>query len=144
MNYEADDIWIQWSVAAKLQILMKPSPTPPMGQYFIQHPRPAGVATPSSSLTPSNNMMLANPDATQTKEELSKTSSSIMTSPNLIPNTLGSNPRSEATPELFTFAKLDERNKKNGTGFESSTWGPSVYEASLPKAEEKGNKLKVW
>ena len=89
-------------------------------------------------------MMLANPDATQTKEELSKTSSSIMTSPNLIPNTLGSNPRSEETPELFTLAKLEERNKKNGTGFESSTWGPSVYEASLPKAEEKGNKLKVW
>jgi hypothetical protein len=114
-----------------------------MGQHFTQHPRPAGVAAPSSSLTPSNNMMLANPDATQTKVELIETSSSTMTSPNLIPDALGGNLSSEVTPELFTLAKLEERNKKDGTGFESSTWGPLAHEASAPAAEEKGNKSKV-
>ena len=120
---------------------MKPSPTPPMGQYFIQHPGPAGVATPSSSLTPSSNAMLVDSNEAQTGIDLLK--SPLLTSPNKISGTPRSNTDSEATQELFTFAELNERNKKSGFSFESSTWGPVANEANVPTAEERGNKLEV-
>ena len=67
----------------------------------------------------------------------------MLTSPNKISGTPRSNTDSEATQELFTFAKLEERNKKNGFSFESSTWGPVANEANVPTAEEKGDKLEV-
>ena len=85
--------------------------------------------------------MLEDPNVAQTGIDLLKTP--LLTSPNKISGTPRSNTDSEATQELLTFAELEESNKQNGFSFESSTWGPLANEARVPKAEEKGNKLKV-
>jgi len=85
--------------------------------------------------------MLEDPNVAQTGIDLLKTP--LLTSPNKISGTPRSNTDSEATQELFTFAELNERNKKSGFSFESSTWGPVANEANVPTAEERGNKLEV-
>jgi hypothetical protein len=141
VNYETDDIWNQWSVAAKLQILMKPSPMPPMGQCHMQHSKPNGVAAAISSLSQRHDAMLEDPNVAQTGIDSLKTP--LLTSPNKISGAPRSNADSEATQELFTFAELNERNKKSGFSFESSTWGPAANEANAPAAEERGNKSEV-
>ncbi len=82
--------------------------------------------------------MLEDPNVAQTGIDSLKTP--LLTSPNKISGAPRSNADSEATQELFTFAELNERNKKSGFSFESSTWGPAANEANVPAAEERGNK----
>jgi hypothetical protein len=54
VDYDNDVDWNEWNEKAKMRILLKTNPTPPMAQYFID-PRLGGSvsSTPISSLTAS-------------------------------------------------------------------------------------------
>ena len=133
---------------------MKPSPTPPMGQYYIEHTRTGSAATPFSSLAPSSNSMLAVATTAPSKSDLH---SSMLASLNIINRTPGSCTDSEATVpcsmftklaefnkkngvalEMSTFAELERCNRKTGMGFESRNWEQETGAVLSPEREEGG------
>jgi hypothetical protein len=53
VDYDNDVDWNEWNEKAKMRILLKTNPTPPMAQYFIDPRLGGSVSTPVSSLTAS-------------------------------------------------------------------------------------------
>jgi hypothetical protein len=126
VDYDGDDLWNQWNVTAKLRILTKPILPPPAAQYYIEHKTPGSVATPFSSLAPSQKssgsneqgLVVFSPPISASAQGLYKSTPAY---PNVINRTPGSCTDSEAT---IAFEQLEEWNKRRGTGFESIThWG---------------------
>jgi hypothetical protein len=133
-------------VAAKLRILTKPSPTPPMGQYYVEHRSNGTVATTISSLATSNKSALADKQALEVyprKESATAAppcmpfNTSSVASPNFCTD-------SEATLPMFTFEQLEEWNRNKGVSFESKAcWKPGTY-TDGGKMEEARDKIEVW
>jgi hypothetical protein len=126
VDYDGDDLWNQWNVTAKLRILTKPILPPPPAQYYIEHKTTGSVATPFSSLAPSQKssrsneqgMVVFSPPISAPAQGLYKSTPAY---PNVINRTPGSCTDSEPT---VAFEQLEEWNKRRGTGFESIThWG---------------------
>jgi hypothetical protein len=135
-------------VAAKLRILTKPSPTPPMGQYYVEHRRAGTVATPLSSLAASKCSTLTSGQALEVNPPnkgataappppCTHFTASTVASPNFCTD-------SEATHPMLTFEQLEEWNRNKGISFESKTTGePGTYTGG-GKMEEAGDKREVW
>jgi hypothetical protein len=118
-------------VAAKLMILSKPSPTPPMGQYYIEHRRSGSAETAFSSLAPGNKsgLWLRPPSDEYPSKKSCYTAQTCNGDP--YP---GSKTDSEAT---MTLEQWEEQNKLNGMDLDSKFW---EHEAT---AVEDTAKMKV-
>ena len=119
-------------MAAKLRILTTPGDTPPMEQYYIEHGRAEGGATPCSSLAPSNRSMRADmtngeyPPNTGVEISAGDSTSLYKSTFEYTGMTCGtprSNTDSEETlPNFKSFELIQEWNKKKGCGFDSLNW----------------------
>jgi len=50
VNYDNDEDWSQWTVAAKLRILTQPNAEPPMERCIVEHKNSGSKQTPVSSM----------------------------------------------------------------------------------------------
>ena len=102
MDYSNDQEWSEWNRAAKLRILMRP--TPPLAQYFIDAPATGSVAT------------------------LSTDGLGVSTTPGVAVGAMATNnttPVSETDSEKTEkFRTLEGWNKENQMTFESEEWDP--------------------
>jgi hypothetical protein len=114
-------------VAAKLMILSKPSPTPPMGQYYIEHRRSGSAETAFSSLAPGNKsgLWLRPPSDEYPSKKSCYAAQTCNDDPypqvrhNIDHGTPGSKTDSEAT---MTLEQWEELNKLNGMDLDSKLW----------------------
>jgi hypothetical protein len=148
-------------VAAKLRILMKPSPTPPMGQYYIEHTRTGSAATPFSSLAASSKSMLAvaalappfidlHSSTLASANMISRAPASCTDSEATVPNSTYArleefNEKNGVSWEMSTFAELEALNRRTGMGFDSKSWQPDTSRVLGPKKEKgEGTEIEVW
>ena len=146
MDYSNDQEWSEWNRAAKLRILMRP--TPPLAQYFIEAPATGSVATRVSSLAHStgldsskevvdratdeakmNRLRRVPPVSTYAQRAtLSTDGLGVSTTPGVAVGALATNnttPVSETDSEKTEkFRTLEGWNKENHLTFESEEWDP--------------------
>jgi hypothetical protein len=152
VNYDDDEDWGKWNVAAKLRILTQPLPTPPMAPYFIEKKNGGSTTTPVSSLSLSNtrtaaavepnNRVGASGREVKAREEKIEMNKLVLETPSRDEQTPVSNTDSERTVPMITLEQWDAWNKTHGKGFESSAWATDECADRNPK-EGMGNKQKV-
>jgi hypothetical protein len=106
-------------VAAKLMILSKPSPTPPVGQHHIEHRRSGSAETAFSSLAPGDKsgLWLRPPSDEHPSKKSCCAAQTCNDDPhpqvrhNIDHGTPGSKTDSEAT--MMTLEQWEEQNKLN-------------------------------
>jgi hypothetical protein len=132
-------------VTAKLRILTKPSPTPPMGQYYVEHKKTGTVATTLSSLAASNKSTLADEQPLEVYLP-NKGATAAPPCTHFISST-GPPPNfctdSKPTHPMMTLEKWEEWNRSKGISFGSKTSSePGTYTVG-GKKEETGEKIEV-
>jgi hypothetical protein len=122
VNYDNDEDWARWNVAAKLRILTQPLAPPPMAPYFIEKKNGGSTTTPVSSLSLSNNKPTAaagdptdrvgaGGQGVKADEENMDMNMLVMETPSRGEQTPVSNTESERTVPMITFEQWDAESK---------------------------------
>jgi hypothetical protein len=150
VDYDEDDLWSQWNMAAKIMILTKPRPTTPMGQYYVEHRTTGSEATAFSSLATSSKSATADVKAVD-EYPTDKGSPAAQPCPNLhaqaCPDindetTTISKTDSVATLPRFTLEQWEEFNNKKGMGVGPNSWEPKTVPVLVPEMEDEARDKK--
>jgi hypothetical protein len=144
VNYDEDDLWSQWNVAAKIIILTQPSQTPPMGQYYVEHRSTGSAETAFSSLATSNKSApavgraaLEGPTNNGAAAAQPCPTLHARAFPNSENDTTGSEADSMAKSPMFTMEQWEEFKEKNGMRLGSKSWPPGTVEVQDLEVEDE-------